>query len=436
MLFPLIFCIRVYGLRYSRKRYLFRLAVKFLTHLCAYEAMNMLMLEGIHMMLLFYAVTHSAHMNDIPFSDEAILYYNQTIHKDNTTENATMDGRHSLKTTANKVPPRTKGKVKAKYYRHICFFERHQQKYLKWKTRPIRDDDQKRCEERQDCTHCEAPIVLATCGTILIVALFTALVIDDLREQGAACFEKEENNIFLTASQFEHKGPLRINAFEEFHLEPVTEEEETANTKCDQRFTFSTHRHEARATLLFAYDFTIEYRKTSDFGQADAHASGLQATRTRRRGRHARLQTDFDFNRITENMPLTHKTLRSETEKDEILQAAISHTSSSWPDIKQLPKLPTWLELVLYHRNRNVLTVAQGCLMFADRVTVPRTLCPKVLKSHPGHPGTTRMVSLAREWPLLDRDIEGLVSQCSTCALAAKNPVKAELHSRPRTTKP
>ncbi|VDM45465.1 unnamed protein product [Toxocara canis] len=77
-------------------------------------------------------------------------------------------------------------------------------------------------------------------------------------------------------------------------------------------------------------------------------------------------------------MPLTHKTLRSETEKDEILQAVISHTSSSWPDIKQLPKLPTWLELVLYHRNRNVLTVAQGCLMFADRVTVPRTLCPKV----------------------------------------------------------
>ncbi|KHN74840.1 hypothetical protein Tcan_16996 [Toxocara canis] len=47
------------------------------------------------------------------------------------------------------------------------------------------------------------------------------------------------------------------------------------------------------------------------------------------------------------------------------------------------------------------------------------------------------MKSLARGyvyWPFLDKSV-GLVSQCSACALAAENPVKAELHSWPETTK-
>ncbi|VDM37503.1 unnamed protein product [Toxocara canis] len=93
------------------------------------------------------------------------------------------------------------------------------------------------------------------------------------------------------------------------------------------------------------------------------------------------LQTDFDFSGITQNMPLTHKTLRSKTGNDEIIRAAITYTSSSCPDIKQLRKLPTWLELELCYRSRNVLNVEQGCLMFADRVTVPRTVRLKILKA-------------------------------------------------------
>ncbi|VDM29077.1 unnamed protein product [Toxocara canis] len=139
-------------------------------------------------------------------------------------------------------------------------------------------------------------------------------------------------------------------------------------------------------------------------------------------------------------MPLTHTTLRAATGKDEILQAAISYTSTSWPDIKHLRKLPTWSELELHHRSRNVLTVEQECLMFADRMTIPQTLRFKFLRAlHRGHPGTTRMKSLARSyvyWPHLDRDLEALASQCSACALVAKNPVKAGLHSWPKTTKP
>ncbi|VDM51043.1 unnamed protein product [Toxocara canis] len=80
-------------------------------------------------------------------------------------------------------------------------------------------------------------------------------------------------------------------------------------------------------------------------------------------------------------MFLAHTTLRAATDKDDILQAAISYTSSSWPDIKHLRKLLKWSELEVYHRNRNVLTVEQGCLMFADRVTIPQTFCLKVLQA-------------------------------------------------------
>ena len=78
--------------------------------------------------------------------------------------------------------------------------------------------------------------------------------------------------------------------------------------------------------------------------------------------------------------------------------------------------------------------------MFRERIVVPTGLRKRVLKLlHRGHPGIQRMKSLARNyayWPGMDKEIEQRVCQCTPCAAAAKQPIKATLHSWPPATKP
>jgi len=74
--------------------------------------------------------------------------------------------------------------------------------------------------------------------------------------------------------------------------------------------------------------------------------------------------------------------------------------------------------------------------MYKFRVVVPERLQKRILKSlHDGHPGIQRMKQKARAyvyWPNLDPQIDQLVKQCSSCAQAAKNPIKHQLHSWPK----
>ena len=78
--------------------------------------------------------------------------------------------------------------------------------------------------------------------------------------------------------------------------------------------------------------------------------------------------------------------------------------------------------------------------MFRERIVVPTGLRKRVLKLlHRGHPGIQRMKSLARNyayWPGMDKEIEQRVCRCTPCAAAAKQPIKATLHSWPPATKP
>jgi len=58
---------------------------------------------------------------------------------------------------------------------------------------------------------------------------------------------------------------------------------------------------------------------------------------------------------------------------------------------------------------------------------------------HEGHPGMTRMKSLARLhvwWPSLDTDIESFVKSCVNCAESAKEPTKVSLHQWDLPAKP
>nr|VZH91149.1 unnamed protein product [Spirometra erinaceieuropaei] len=119
-------------------------------------------------------------------------------------------------------------------------------------------------------------------------------------------------------------------------------------------------------------------------------------------------------------IPVTAADIRRATEQDPVLRQAITYVQTCWTttalagDLRQL------------FLRRASLSVVDSCLMFADRVVIPSSLRPTVLRQfHAAHPGTSRMKSIARSfayWPGIDGDIYDLVRRCSRCQQAAKMP--------------
>jgi hypothetical protein len=143
---------------------------------------------------------------------------------------------------------------------------------------------------------------------------------------------------------------------------------------------------------------------------------------------------------LTSHLPVTFDKLRSMTKVEALLQTVKKFIKYRWPDLKLLRQHADWSQLEGFYRRREYLTIEQGCVLFRERVVTPTALRTKVLKLlHQGHPGIQRMKSLARTyayWPGMDHEIEGMVRLCGPCAAAAKQPLKATLHSWPPATKP
>ena len=203
----------------------------------------------------------------------------------------------------------------------------------------------------------------------------------------------------------------------------------------------SANRLQRWAAALLGYDFKIEYRKSTDFGLADA-LSRLIPTLAAPDEEVvvAALQADFNIEMLTNHLPVTFDKLRTVSREDELLQTVKRFIKTGWPDTKTLHQHPSSAKLEAFYRRRESLTIEQDCVMFRERTVIPTVLRTRVLKLfHRGHPGIHRMKSLARNyayWPGMDHDIEEMVRRCSPCASAAKQPLKASLHSWPPATKP
>ncbi|EYC28568.1 hypothetical protein Y032_0007g3292 [Ancylostoma ceylanicum] len=192
------------------------------------------------------------------------------------------------------------------------------------------------------------------------------------------------------------------------------------------------------ATTLLNYNFTIEYVNTKDFGQADA-LSRLIATQPSEPEDYVIAAVDADvaaeFTDNCSHLPLSAETIRTATAADRILRQVIDYTRSGrWPKIDR--NSPLWH----YYNRRDTFATTNDCLLTANRIVIPKSLHRRVLASlHKAHPGQPIMKMLARSyvyWPSVDADIESLVRNCTTCAMVAKNPIKAELHSWPKPTAP
>ena len=202
----------------------------------------------------------------------------------------------------------------------------------------------------------------------------------------------------------------------------------------------SANRLQRWALVLLGYDFDIQYRQTDSFGQADALSRLISNHTTVNEDSvvAAILSPDDPASIVLSNavraLPVTAADVQKATRTDPTLWKAINFTRTKWPstkfegDIKHLAN------------RRESLCVVNDCLMFHDRVVIPATLRAQLLRQfHSGHPGISRMKSIARSyayWPNMDRDIEVYVKKCAQCQQAAKNPCKLPPIPWPETKQP
>nr|KAG5698933.1 hypothetical protein BaRGS_024854 [Batillaria attramentaria] len=185
------------------------------------------------------------------------------------------------------------------------------------------------------------------------------------------------------------------------------------------------------ALWLNQFDYTIEYRKTADHGNADA-LSRLPSV------------DDIDFDREESGedtdmvcairvlslqvKPFDANILRQESGKDPVIATVMRYVREGWP----LKHAEINEEVRKFQKLSDSLSICHGCLIYGTRVVIPQSLQPKILDLlHIGHFGMERMKQLARTavyWPGIDAAIEMTSRRCDSCGEHQNKPSKPPVH--------
>lgn len=134
-----------------------------------------------------------------------------------------------------------------------------------------------------------------------------------------------------------------------------------------------------------------------------------------------------------DNVPLSNVDIQEETRKNVLLQSVLDYTKRGWPQ-----KVDDTVLQMLYARREGFAT-DQDCLVWGMRVVVPKVLLERVLDMlYEGHPGISRMKTLARQyvwWPGLDARIEHTVKMCEVCQQVQAAAPTVALQPWPVTTR-
>nr|KAG5695716.1 hypothetical protein BaRGS_004461 [Batillaria attramentaria] len=185
------------------------------------------------------------------------------------------------------------------------------------------------------------------------------------------------------------------------------------------------------ALWLNQFDYTIEYRKTADHGNADA-LSRLPSG------------DDIDFDREESGedtdmvcairvlslqvKPFDSNILRQESGKDPVIATVMRYVREGWP----LKHAEINEEVRKFQKLSDSLSICHGCLIYGTRVVIPQSLQPKILDLlHIGHFGMERMKQLARTavyWPGIDAAIEMTSRRYDSCGEHQNKPSKPPAH--------
>ena len=145
--------------------------------------------------------------------------------------------------------------------------------------------------------------------------------------------------------------------------------------------------------LLASYEYNIVFRRTHAHGNADALSQLPLPTQ------EMESSTPPEIVLLVEHMaesPVAEQQIWKWTLRDPVLSAVLEHILTGWPN-QSRP------ELKPFFTKCNELTVLNNCILWGSHVVIPfKWRKPVLTELHVGHPGVTRMKSLAPKfvwWP-------------------------------------
>lgn len=179
------------------------------------------------------------------------------------------------------------------------------------------------------------------------------------------------------------------------------------------------------------FEYTIRFRNTTAHANADALSRLLLPVEPPISKKPPELVLLIEY---LSDSPLTACQIRTHTRRDPQLARVVQFVQQGWPNVCPDETLRPFFE------RRLELPLLEGCLLWGVQVVVPQSCRETVLAElHEGHPGASRMKSLARMyvwWPGSTADIENAVRQCSQCQQHQSSPPVAPLQPWSWPTRP
>ena len=187
--------------------------------------------------------------------------------------------------------------------------------------------------------------------------------------------------------------------------------------------TLASSRIQRWALTLGAYEYGIEYKPGSNHANADILSRLPLPEAPEEVPLPPEIVLMLEFLNST---PVTANQVKHLTDRDPLLSQVrrlVLEGNTVFPvdrdDIKP------------FARRATELSVQDGCLLWGARVIVPPPVQKQFIEElHAGHPGITRIKTLARRfvwWPNIDRDLEECVRSCSACQQTRNLPPSTPL---------
>ena len=176
------------------------------------------------------------------------------------------------------------------------------------------------------------------------------------------------------------------------------------------------------ALTLASYEYTIKYKSGPANTNADA-LSRLPLPNTS----ISEVPIPSELVLLMEHTstgPLSAAQVKTMTQRDPVLSRVYSYLLRGWPNTVDPSLNP-------YSSCRHELSVCNGCILWGNRVIIPKAGRQIILDElHDSHQGVCRMKERARMvvwWPQMDKQIEALASCCVACQASRHLPPVAPL---------